>query len=75
MFSNRIAELRKRHGRKGVTPAHLARKIGVSRSYISKLERHLVTPSAKVMFKIADYLECRVEDVFQYESDRDRREK
>ena len=69
MFRNELARWRARHGRKGITKAHLARKIGVSRSYITKLESGALQPSGRVMFKIADYFGCKVEEIFRYVPD------
>ena len=65
MFRNELARCRLRHG-KGITKAHLARKVGVSRSYITKLENGTLQPSGRVMFEIADYFGCRVEQIFRY---------
>lgn len=55
--------------KKGITKAHLARKINVNRSYITKLEQGAIQPSSEIMFKIADYFECKVEEIFQYQPD------
>lgn len=66
MFRNELPRWRLRHGKKGITKAHLARKVGVSRSYITKLENGSLQPSGRVMFKIADYFGCRVDEIFRY---------
>lgn len=50
---------------KGVTKAHMARRIGVKRSYMTKLEQGRLQPSAEMMFKIAKYLGQSLENVFQ----------
>ena len=73
MFHNELAKWRARHGRRGITKAHLARKIGVSRSYITKLENGALQPGGTVMFKIADYFGCRVEQIFRYVPDDEER--
>ena len=65
MLRNKIGIYRDRHG-KGISKAHLARAVGVSRSYVTKLENGQSQPSAEVMFRVAQYFGCRVEDVFQY---------
>jgi putative transcriptional regulator len=62
---NDLGKWRRKRGR-GISMAHLARQVRVSRSYICKLERGKVQPSAEVMFRIADYFGCRVEDIFSY---------
>ena len=50
---------------KGVTKAHLARRVGVSRSYITKLEQGKMQPSGEMMFRIAKYLGQPLEVVFR----------
>ena len=70
MIRNRLAEMRARHRSGGITKAHLAQRVGISRSYVTKLEQGRVTPSPEVMFRIANYFECPVEKVFSYEADR-----
>ncbi len=51
---------------KGVSKAHLARYVGVDRSYVTKLEQGKMQPSAEMMFRIAKYLGQPLEDVFQH---------
>jgi DNA-binding XRE family transcriptional regulator len=50
-----------------VSKAALARRIGVCRSYVTKLELGNLQPSGEMMFRIAEYFKLRVEDVFQRE--------
>lgn len=64
---NDLERWRRKRGR-GISMAHLARQVGLSRSYISKLERGKVQPSAETMFRIAEYFGCHVEDIFSYTS-------
>lgn len=71
-FRNKLPELRAKRGTRGINKAQLARQIGVSRSYITRLEQGRVNPSAEVMFRLADFLGCSVEDVFQYVREPDR---
>ena len=52
---------------RNITKAGLARRIGVCRSYVTKLELGRIQPSGEVMFRIAEYFKIRVEDVFQHE--------
>jgi DNA-binding XRE family transcriptional regulator len=64
MLQNTVKKWRlERH----LTKADLARRIGVCRSYITKLEVGSLQPSGEVMFRIAEYFKIRVEDVFQRE--------
>ena len=51
---------------KGVSKAHLARRVGVSRSYVTKLEQGTMQPSGEMMFRIAKYLGQPLELVFQH---------
>ncbi|MFZ4695943.1 MAG: helix-turn-helix transcriptional regulator [Verrucomicrobiia bacterium] len=65
--SNSIGQWRsRREGGKGISKAHLARRIGVSRSHVVRLEQGKVQPSAKTMFRIARYFGCRIEELFQF---------
>ena len=66
MLRNRIADQRAQCGR-GISKADLARAIGVSRSYVTKLESGQARPSVDVMFRLAAYFGCRVDDIFEYE--------
>ena len=43
----------------------MARRVGVCRSYISKLEDGSIQPSGEVMFRIAAYFGRRIEEIFQ----------
>jgi putative transcriptional regulator len=54
---------------KHVSKAHVARQVGVSRSYLTKLERGAMQPSGEMMFRIAKYLGRPLEDVFQHVPD------
>ncbi len=73
MITNKLEKWRSRHGSNGLSKAHVARKIGVSRSYITKLENGALQPSARIMFGLADYFGCRVEDIFKWVSDEEER--
>jgi len=63
MITNTVTKWRKE---KGVTKSHMARYIGVERSYMTKLEQGKLQPSAEMMFKIAKYLGQSLESLFQY---------
>ena len=51
---------------KRVSKAHLARRVGVNRSYVTKLEQGKMQPSGEMMFRIAKYLGQPLEIVFQH---------
>lgn len=64
--TNSISEWRsRREGGKGISKAHLARQVRMSRSHVVRLEQGKVQPSAQTMFRIAKYFGCRIEDIFQ----------
>ena len=50
---------------KGISQAHLARKIGVGRSFVTKLEKGISQPSAELMFRISRYFKQPVEAIFR----------
>ena len=50
-----------------VTQAELAEEVGVSRQTINASEGGRYDPSVKPAFKLGDYFECRIEDIFHYE--------
>jgi len=66
MIRNELEKWRARHGKGGISKAHLARKVGVNYSHITRLEQGNAQPSAELMFKFADYFGCKVEDIFHY---------
>ena len=63
MITNSVEKWRKE---KGVSKAHLARYVGVDRSYITKLEQGKMQPSAEMMFRFAKYLGRSIEEVFAH---------
>ena len=67
---NRIRRLRFDHGE--ITQEELARRAGVTRQTIIALEAGKYTPSLELAFRIARAFALGVEDVFQYQPDRDR---
>ena len=67
MVTNSIAKWRMV---KGVSKAHLARQVGVNRSYITKLEQGTKQPSAEMMFRFAKYLDQPLQEVFQHVSEK-----
>lgn len=50
---------------KGWTQEELAEKANVHVSYVGQIERGLRCPSLKVLFRIADVLMIKVEDIFK----------
>ena len=57
--------------RKQVSKAEMASAIERSRSYVTRLERGEIHPSAEAMFRIAEFFGRPVEDVFQHVADED----
>jgi putative transcriptional regulator len=61
-FKNRLAECR---AAKGIKKSQLAYYIGMSRGYVTRLERGDISPSAEAMMRIARYFGKPVEEIFQ----------
>lgn len=49
---------------KGLTQEQLAKQIGISRAYLTNIERGEHTPSLKVAQKISNILEAKTDDLF-----------
>ena len=62
VLRNNVKQFRER---RGVSKSHLARQIRVCPSYVTRLENMDIQPSGEVMFRIAGYFKCRIEDVFK----------
>ncbi|MBU8770286.1 helix-turn-helix transcriptional regulator [Cytobacillus oceanisediminis] len=60
-MKNRLAELRKTNG---ITQEELARKIGVTRNYISRIENGASNGSISVLYNIAKVLGVKISDIF-----------
>ena len=58
----RLKELRESHG---LTLTELAYLIGVTPSYISKLERGTRNPSLRVLQKLADLFGCTIDEIVE----------
>jgi transcriptional regulator with XRE-family HTH domain len=56
-------ELRKARQRAGLTQEELSFRAGVSRPYISQLERNLKSPTVATLFLICDALDVRAADI------------
>ncbi len=65
MLTNRLKQCREQSGKRGLTKAQLARRIGVDRSYITKLEQGKAVPSLVTALRIGRYLGCPVEAIFE----------
>jgi putative transcriptional regulator len=65
MLKNSVTQFRER---KEVSKANFARRIGVCASYVTRLENNDIQPSGEVMFRIAAYFNCRIEDIFKPET-------
>jgi putative transcriptional regulator len=58
---NKLAHLRKI---KGLTQEELAKKVGVSRVHIWKIESGALTGSIKLLARIAKELDCSIDEIF-----------
>ena len=56
-------ELRKARRKAGLTQEELSFRAGVSRPYISQLERNLKSPTVATLFLICDALDVRAADI------------
>ena len=65
-MKNRIEEIRKE---RGIRQEDFAKSMGVSRQTISSLENGRYNPSIILAYKIAQYFEMTIEDVFVFEED------
>lgn len=63
-MKNRLEEIRKQ---RGINQEELARILEVSRQTISSLENGRYNPSIKLAFKIAQYFNMSIEEIFIYE--------
>lgn len=65
-MKNRLEELRKR---RGMNQEELAAILEVSRQTIGSLENGRYNPSILLAFKIANFFNMSIEDIFIYEED------
>ncbi|WP_191556576.1 helix-turn-helix transcriptional regulator [Metabacillus idriensis] len=61
MIGNRIVEIREK---KFMSQADLARELNVTRSWVNKLEKGKAEPTLRMALRIANVLDCNVEDLF-----------
>lgn len=57
-------DLAARRDEAGLSQADLAAEVDVSRQTINAIERGRYDPSLELAFALADYFDCRIEDVF-----------
>ena len=50
---------------RGITQAQLAERLGVLQSHVSRWERGERNPAGKNLLKLAQVLECRIEDIIE----------
>jgi putative transcriptional regulator len=60
-------EVRERRDEADLSQADLAAAVGVTRQTINAIERDRYDPSIELAFKLADFFDCRVEDLFDPE--------
>ena len=65
-MKNRIEEIRKE---RGIRQEEFAKSMSVSRQTISSLENGRYNPSILLAYKIANYFEMTIEEVFIFEED------
>ena len=65
-MKNKIEHIRKE---KGILQDEMAKALGVSRQTISSLENGRYNPSILLAYKIANYFEMTIEEVFIFEED------
>ncbi len=65
-MKNRLEELRKAFG---LRQEELADRLAVSRQTISSLESGRYNPSILLAFKLAEFFNKRIEEIFIYEGD------
>ncbi|QZP38810.1 helix-turn-helix transcriptional regulator [Halobaculum magnesiiphilum] len=57
-------DVRARREEHGLSQAGLAEAVGVTRQTINSIERGRYDPSLELAFALADFFECRIEDLF-----------
>ena len=60
-MKNRLRQIRKQQG---ITQEELARAVGITRPYLSDIERGVKTPGGDIIIRIANYLKLPVEEIF-----------
>ena len=57
-------DLKEHRGTRDLSQADLAVAVDVTRQTINAIERERYDPSLELAFKLADYFDCRIEDLF-----------
>ncbi|GAA0232325.1 helix-turn-helix transcriptional regulator [Haladaptatus pallidirubidus] len=60
-------DLSKYRDRCELSQGELAETVGVTRQTINAIERKRYNPSLELAFELADYFDCRIEDLFSPE--------
>ncbi|SDF82279.1 helix-turn-helix transcriptional regulator [Halorientalis regularis] len=60
-------DLRDRREQRDLSQADLAAEVDVTRQTINSIERGRYDPSLELAFTLADYFDCRIEDIFDPE--------
>ena len=50
--------------KKKIKQQELAEMVGISREYLRKIENDVANPTRSIMIKIAEILECSVQELF-----------
>ena len=53
--------------KRDITQRELAERVDVSRQTINAIERGRYDPSLVLAFKLAEYFDCTIEDIFTYD--------
>ncbi|MFC7096747.1 helix-turn-helix transcriptional regulator [Halobaculum marinum] len=62
-------DVRARREERGLSQAGLADEVGVTRQTINSIERGRYDPSLELAFRLADFFECRIEELFHPDLD------
>ncbi|MGL6201711.1 MAG: helix-turn-helix transcriptional regulator [Lachnospiraceae bacterium] len=65
-MKNHLETLRKEHD---LSQEQLGKQMGVSRQTIISIEKGKYNPSLELAFKIAEYFDKRIEEIFIYKED------
>jgi putative transcriptional regulator len=60
-------ELKVYRAKHDITQEELAKEIGVTRQTIGAIEGNRYNPSLELAFKLAEFFDCLIEDIFEYE--------
>lgn len=66
MIKNHIKVLRAEHN---LTQADLATELGIARQTVISIEKYKYTPSLELAFKIANYFNVSIDQVFEYQEE------